>query len=203
MKTYIYCTKGKGHNDIICNPISEPDKGHYFYGGLKGRSAWVHNRRIVAECEVHKVDRLTVGADSKLGRRYGNICGRLCQSQKELLSYGKGKELFAYYLDNIVPTDLLLGDLYKDKELKKPFSKMTGAYMFAYDILKIPHSYFLISREPSMVWYAVKHSKDEQFAYIPERVLIISAHPKQCVNICNLVQNQLALKSRIDGVEVK
>ena len=120
MKAYIYCTKAKFH-------------GKKLYITSEFDCFRLANGSIVAECDVKEAFFLkdfdgVKYAENPIMHEHETLGHRHCLTEKELASYGKGKDLYAYHLENVNPVELHLSDFYEDEDC----TKAPESYRFAY-----------------------------------------------------------------------
>ncbi len=115
---YLYCTKAKNEFERL-----EKQDGEYYYGdpcytGLETEL----NELIVAKFTLKYVEifpKMEIELDFGRETNYYDISldrlDRICLTTDELLEYGKGKELYGWYIDNlkIFDSPMELSDFYK------------------------------------------------------------------------------------------
>ena len=206
MKTYIYCTQTK--------PFlyeGDTDKGPRYFSDNKDykNDNPKLNGSIVAECDVKEAFFLkdfdgVKYAENPIMHEHENLGHRHCLTEKELASYGKGKDLYAYHLENVSPVELKLSDFYEDEDCTKPLTKAPQSYRFAY------RRHDCTDEEARMINYDCDskegHECFQDFYgwYYVEKCLIFSDHAQYCAKILNGEKDLEVRKTRIaEGVEYK
>ena len=207
MKAFIYCTQTK--------PFlyeGDTDKGPRYFSDNKDykNDNPKLNGSIVAECdckEAFKYDFIHQSGDLSNFYIRDQRTERMkdCLSNDDLFAYGKGKDLYAYHLENVNPVELHLSDFYEDEDCTKPLTKAPQSYRFAY------RRHDCTDEEARMINYDCDSDKEgpECFQdfygwYYVEKCLIFSDHAEYCAKILNGEKDLEARKTRIaEGVEYK
>lgn len=205
MKAYIYCTQTK--------PFlyeGDTDKGPRYFSDNKDykNDNPKLNGSIVAECDVKEAFFLkdfdgVKYAENPLMHEHETLGHRHCLTEKELASYGKGKDLYAYHLENVKPVALKLSDFYEDEACTKPLTKAPQSYRFAY------RRHDCTDEEARMInkWSDKEgHECFQDFYgwYYVEKCLIFSDHAEYCAKILNGEKDLEVRKTRIaEGVTFK
>lgn len=212
MKTYIYCTKPKNKSDLL---IMDNDSGKYYCEGRhSGRRSITILPFVPIECDVKEAFFLkdfdgVKYAENPIMHEHETLGHRHCLTEKELASYGKGKDLYAYHLENVNPVELHLSDFYEDEACTKPLTKAPQSYRFAY------RRHDCTDEEARMINYDCDSDKwsdkeghecfqDFYGWYYVEKCLIFSDHAEYCAKILNGEKDLEVRKTRIaEGVEYK
>jgi hypothetical protein len=215
MKAYIYCTKAKFHgknlyipDEFDCFPDDESSKPYFAKEPVIEEVDRLANGSIVAECDVKEAFFLkdfdgVKYAENPIMHEHETLGHRHCLTEKELASYGKGKDLYAYHLENVNPVELHLSDFYEDEDCTKPLTKAPQSYRFAY------RRHNCTDEEARMINKWSDQEGHECFQdvygwYYVEKCLIFSDHPEYCAKILNGEKDLEARKTRIaEGVTFK
>ena len=127
MKTIIYCTKEKPYLTKTYEQVSVDMEIDYYEllnkvpQKEKNISRKILNGTVCAMCEVNDIYKLKYGrwVNHRVGdwnyRGYNDehllTFKKACLTEKEINDYGKGKDIYAYHLENVQPIDLKLSDL--------------------------------------------------------------------------------------------
>ena len=94
-KVYIYCTKGK--EEQYTPPLSDTNYEHAF--------GYIMNGKVVAEFTLHDIETIDRDYNDWLPKRmYDIMPSQLeasCLTEEQLDNYGKGKTLYAWYIDDL------------------------------------------------------------------------------------------------------
>ena len=229
MKAYICCTKAKFHgknlyipSEFDCFPDDESSKPYFAKEPIIEENDRLANGSIVAECEVKeafKYDFIHQSGDLSNFYIRDQRTERMkdCLSNDDLFAYGKGKDLYAYHLENVNPVELRLSDFYEDEDCTKPLTKAPESYRFAYrkEYLNLDkESVFqanagedtLIDIDGKQVFRDEKRFDEtgEDSYYRIIKVLIFSDHPEYCAKMLNGEKDLEVRKTRIaEGVTFK
>ena len=200
MKAFICCTQTKPY--LIS--MGKDTKGVEMFQIIFDKKDWSKDEKylngsIVAECEVNEAFFLkgfdgVKYAENPLMHEHETLGHRHCLTEKELASYGKGKTLYCYHLENVKPVELKLSEFYEDKACEKSLTKAPKGYRYAYSIVECEKSeaHFISSRGDK-----VYYSK-------AIKCLIFSMHSETCINILSLKCDLIPLTIRIaEGVTFK
>lgn len=211
MKAYIYCTQTK--------PFlyeGDTDKGPRYFSDNKDykNDNPKLNGSIVAECDVNEAFFLkgfdgVKYAENPIMHEHETLGHRHCLTEDEIASYGQGKTLYCYHLENVKPVELKLSDFYEDEACTKPLTKAPQSYRFAY------RRHDCTDEEARMINYDCDSDKwsdqeghecfqDFYGWYYVEKCLILSDHPEYCAKILNGEKDLEVRKTRIaEGVTFK
>jgi len=219
MKAYIYCTQTK--------PFlyeGDTDKGPRYFSDNKDykNDNPKLNGSIVAECDVNEAFFLkgfdgVKYAENPLMHEHETLGHHHCLTEDEIASYGQGKTLYCYHLENVKPVELKLSDFYEDEACTKPLTKAPQSYRFAYrkEYLNLDkESVFqanagedtLIDIDGKQVFRDEKRFDEtgEDSYYRIIKVLIFSDHAQYCAKMLNGEKDLEVRKTRIaEGVEYK
>lgn len=205
MKAFIYCTQTK--------PFlyeGDTDKGPRYFSDNKDykNDNPKLNGSIVAECDVKEAFFLkgfdgVKYAENPLMHEHETLGHHHCLTEDEIASYGQGKTLYCYHLENVKPVELKLSDFYEDEACTKPLTKAPQSYRFAY------RRHDCTDEEARMInkWSDQEgHECFQDFYgwYYVEKCLIFSDHAQYCAKILNGEKDLEVRKTRIaEGVEYK
>ena len=209
MKAFIYCTQTK--------PFlyeGDTDKGPRYFSDNKDykNDNPKLNGSIVAECDVKEAFFLkdfdgVKYAENPIMHEHETLGHRHCLTEKELASYGKGKDLYAYHLENVNPVELHLSDLYEDEDCTKPLTKAPQSYRFAYFRkfgIILNTQLEEMKKDESIVDICTDNGERPSDSYYVQRVLIFSDHAQYCAKILNGEKDLEVRKTRIaEGVTFK
>ena len=149
MKVLLYCTKAKPY--LHYRPTENCDT-HYVLWDKISEEKQLLNGKVVASFDFDRWEEI------KTKYYFRNVTYELQDellymsklTQEQLKAYGKGKDLYAYYIDNLQVFDepIELGELYVEDNKCDTIIGMTkdfrSMYIFGKPVTKAPQSYMYV-----------------------------------------------------------
>lgn len=194
MKALIYATKAKPFLEKGGDPTCKDEYQLFDWVCDEDRKTKVLNGLIVAECDVKEafvLISLPFCEKSYYVSKYcpesltpSKIREMSCLSNMELVEYGKGKDLYAYHLENIKAIEPFpITDLYSDEACMELLTKAPQSYCFVYRKVYIDESEIKCTtdeNDPAMVYAYTDGSEKDCFCeddgrfYRVEKYLVFS-----------------------------
>jgi hypothetical protein len=174
---------------------------------------YILNGSICFECECKKAYRLENWNSNEIYyfpsfctdflHNHNQILEKTKLSNDELVSYGKGKNLYAYHPENVKSIDPMpITELYKDEDCTKPLTRAPHGYCFAYEMM--------VGDERFDDWRKKVSLKDywreaKRLGVSSRKVLVFSIPSPRLCKIANGEIDLDVLKNRIanGGIEYK
>jgi hypothetical protein len=136
---YIYCTKAKPylqsgivHGEGIKYQLSDRQSEYVSLQDLNGL--------VVARCECKEIVRLRHNPKYFPDDRKEELEARTGLDEEAIEAYGKGRDLFAYHLENVrtLYKPLRISDFYSDEACTKPLTRAPQSFQKAYRKIYVP-----------------------------------------------------------------